>query len=126
VSTNAIAWKRVKALNRKMGERFVHATTTSTGEWWWWHCTRHDGSTVLVNTRTLETESSDGRTTTVRLLRDRDSQAYSGAGEWLAELDRRDAELRSAPRCPTCGLTVKIPASKGSHGCSDPWHEESE
>jgi hypothetical protein len=31
-----------------------------------------------------------------------------------------------AERCPTCGLTVKIPASKGSHGCSDPWHEESE
>jgi hypothetical protein len=27
-------------------------------------------------------------------------------------------------RCPTCGLTVRIPASKGSHGCSDPWHGE--
>lgn len=25
-------------------------------------------------------------------------------------------------RCPSCGLKVRIPASEGSHGCSDPWH----
>jgi hypothetical protein len=29
-----------------------------------------------------------------------------------------------AGRCPSCGLTVRVPMSKGSHGCSDPWHEE--
>jgi hypothetical protein len=40
---------------------------------------------------------------------------------------RRDAlSTPDSDRCPTCGLTVKIPASKGSHGCPDPWHEEAE
>jgi hypothetical protein len=26
-------------------------------------------------------------------------------------------------RCPSCGLTVRVPMSQGSHGCPDPWHE---
>jgi hypothetical protein len=48
---------------------------------------------VMVNTRSLETEPSEGRTTTVSLLKTRRAE-YAGADEWLVELDRRIAEIK--------------------------------
>jgi hypothetical protein len=96
MGANPIAWRRVKTLNRRMNERFVHASTSShhEGGVHHWLCIRHDGTAVYVNPQTLESEPVDTNTTTMSLLRSRDAR-WSGQAEWLAELDERQTELDS-------------------------------
>ena len=96
---NNIAWKRVQRVNRELGERFVHASTSSHGEWWVWGMVRHDGTSVLYDTRTGELDAVDTlHTSTERLLRTRMPYEHSRGWEepWLAELDARSASLTDA------------------------------
>jgi len=95
MGANAISWKRVQRVNRRLEEQFVHASTSSHGEWWRWFCIRHDGTAASVNTRTWEVEEEPRQvTSTQRLLRERRPTAYLlDETDWLAELDERAATL---------------------------------
>ncbi len=95
MSANPISWRRIKRLNADLGERFVHCSTSSTGDWWVWHCIRPDGSAVYVDTRSGELRASSVTTTTQRLLRTRETLPLVADEGWLAELDRRIAEVGS-------------------------------
>ena len=46
-----ISWRRIKQLNRKTGEAFIHASTREHNSW---HCVRYDGTAAWVDTRTLD------------------------------------------------------------------------
>lgn len=92
---SAISWKNLKKLNRELDEQFVAASVGSDGIWW--VCIRHDGSALLVNRRTGETEPHTSETSTMHLLRDRDTSRWSTAASWLAELDERQSQLVREP-----------------------------
>lgn len=94
---SAISWKNLKKLNRELDELFVAASVGSDGIWW--VCIRHDGSALLVNRRTLETEPYTSSTTTMSMLRDRDPDRWPGITSpgWLAELDERQSQLVREP-----------------------------
>lgn len=89
---NTISWRRVKRLNARLDDRFIHAACSSHSDWWVWICVRHDGTALLVDTKTLETKPTLGQTSTQHLLATRVTAPHASA-EWLAELDARQAEL---------------------------------
>lgn len=94
MGVNSISWRRIKTLNRRLNERFVHAWTLSHGEHWWWFCIRHDGTAASVNVQTgeLEEDSDCEYSAAQKLLRSRNPRD-TGQAEFLAELDQRAREI---------------------------------
>jgi hypothetical protein len=92
VSVDVISWKRIKKLNRRLDERFVHAFT---GQHYIWSCIRPDGTMSTIDVRDPKVvESVPGGTTTAELLRTRQPY-WEWEAELLAELERRIAELEA-------------------------------
>lgn len=93
---NALSWKRIRALNRRLGERFVHVYTYSHHEHWMWVALRHDGSAVDVDTRTWTTAPAElqaSESSAVHLLTTREPKTEAHA-DFLRLVDERYAEVR--------------------------------
>lgn len=89
---NPLSWKRIRALNRRLDERFVHVYTYSHHEHWIWVGLRYDGSAAAIDTRTWSVTPTEIDSTTVELLRSRWARTSEQA-EWLDTLHRRYVEL---------------------------------
>lgn len=95
---NTISWRRVKTLNARLGEQFVHAVVSSHHQHWYWTGIRIDGSSAVIDTRDMTVTEEDPadpdymQTTTQGLLRDR-SRVTEHTADWLRTLDERAAEL---------------------------------
>lgn len=94
MGVNSLSWKRIRALNRRLDERFVHVYTLSHYEFWIWWAIRHDGSAAKVDTRTWWSYPRDlvWESTTYHLLTTREPRDEEQAA-WLQVLDERQAEI---------------------------------
>jgi hypothetical protein len=93
VSANNLSWASVRKLNQLAGDGFVHAVVWSHHDSGRWAvAVRHDGSATAVNRSTGETAPTTEMTATMALLRTRRPR-WPTDEDWLAELDRRQAEL---------------------------------
>lgn len=95
---NTISWRRIRTLNERTGEQFVHVVVSSHGQHWYWTGIRSDGSSAVIDTRDMTVTEEDPTdpdcwpTTTQGLLRDR-SHVNEHNADWLRILDERAAEL---------------------------------
>lgn len=93
---NAISWRRIRTLNQRLDEKFVHVVVCSHAEHWFWTGIRIDGSAAYVDTRDWSVtpeEPGDPGTTTQYLLRSRQHGDRPDLKDWLRILDERAAEL---------------------------------
>jgi hypothetical protein len=97
VVANTVSWRRVKALNARLGTDFVYAATRSHQDHDRWLCLRHDGFAEKIDMHTDERSVYTGRPTTmIRLLRTRRPEDDTEE-RILAELDRRAEEITGWP-----------------------------